>query len=88
MQAPGSGPDGAVSPAVTYGLLAAWAVHDLEEVLAFGPRAQHALPRLRERFPGIPDRAWRAAESVDEPDSRSRLGWRAWSWPWPPRLGR
>src|SRR5215467_9312139 len=63
---PGGGPAGVVSPAVAYGLLIAWAVHDLEEVLAFGPWAQHALPRLRERFPGVPRRAWRAVESVDE----------------------
>lgn len=71
---PGGGLDGAVSPAVADGLLAAWAVHDLEEVLAFGPWARHALPRLRERFPGIPDRAWRAVESVDEPEFAVAVG--------------
>jgi len=71
---PGRGPDGAVSPAVAYGLLAAWAAHDLEEVLAFGPWVQHALPRLRERFPGVPDRAWRAVESVDEPEFAVAVG--------------
>jgi hypothetical protein len=59
-------PAGRVTPAVTYGLLAAWAAHDLEEVLAFGPWARHAMPRLRERYPGIPGRVWRTVESVDE----------------------
>ena len=54
------------TPAVTYGLLAAWAAHGLEEALAFGPWARHPLPRLRERYPGIPGRVWRTVESVDE----------------------
>jgi hypothetical protein len=37
-------PAGIVSPAVSFGLLVAWVVHDLEEVPAFGPRgsARHA----------------------------------------------
>jgi hypothetical protein len=59
-------PAGRVTPAVTYGLLAAWAAHGLEEALAFGPWARHAPPRLRERYPGIPGRVWRTVESVDE----------------------
>jgi hypothetical protein len=71
---PGGGRAGAVSPAVAYGLLIAWAVHDLEEVLAFGPWAQHAVPRLRERFPGVPARALRAVESVDEREFAVAVG--------------
>jgi Protein of unknown function with HXXEE motif len=55
-----------VSPAVTYGLLLAWAAHDLEEVLTFGPWTRAAVPRLRERFPQVPDRLWRTLESTDE----------------------
>jgi hypothetical protein len=59
-------PAGTVSPAVTYGLLLAWAAHDLEEVLTFGSWTRAAVPRLRERFPQIPDRLWRTLESTDE----------------------
>ncbi len=62
----GGGPSGTVSPVVAYGLLAAWAVHDLEEVLAVGHWAHHALPRPRQRFPGVPGRAGRPAGPVDE----------------------
>ncbi|MET9294518.1 HXXEE domain-containing protein [Streptomyces sp. NPDC003077] len=62
-------PDGgarAIGPAVTYGLLAAWALHDAEEV-ACGPRWLRAhLPALRERFPDVPERVWRVLEDVDE----------------------
>ncbi|MFF9818286.1 HXXEE domain-containing protein [Streptomyces sp. NPDC014006] len=55
-----------LSARVTFGLLAAWALHDLEE-LAAGPRwVRRSLPRLRERFPAVPERAWRGMEAVDE----------------------
>jgi Protein of unknown function with HXXEE motif len=60
--------DPPVSPAVPYGLLLAWAVHDLEEVLAFGPWKRTALPRLRERFPRVPALVWRRLESTGEQD--------------------
>lgn len=51
---------------VTYGLLAAWALHDAEELL-LGPRwLRERLPELRERFPEVPEGVWKAAESVDE----------------------
>ncbi|WP_456156686.1 HXXEE domain-containing protein [Streptomyces niveus] len=47
-----------VGPAVTLGLLVAWALHDAEE-LATGPRwISENLPTLRERFPGVPEPVW------------------------------
>ncbi|MFJ5264587.1 HXXEE domain-containing protein [Streptomyces sp. NPDC088387] len=50
---------------VTFGLLAAWALHDVEE-LATGPAwLRRHVPELRERFPGVPERVWRQAEAVD-----------------------
>ena len=57
--------DRSVSPAVSYGLLLAWAVHDLEEVLAFERWTRTAVPRLRERFPRVPTLVWRRLESAD-----------------------
>lgn len=57
-----------VSPAVPYGLLLAWAVHDLEEVLTFERWTRTAVPRLRERFPGVPGRVWQRLESTDAQD--------------------
>ncbi len=60
--------DPLVSPAVPYGLLLAWAVHDLEEVLAFGPWKRTCLPRLRARFPRVPGLVWRRLESTSEQD--------------------
>ncbi|MFF5974726.1 HXXEE domain-containing protein [Streptomyces sp. NPDC012769] len=58
---------------VTYGLFAAWALHDAEEV-AFGPRwLRENLPRLRERFPGVPEAVWRAAGSVDDREFRAAV---------------
>jgi hypothetical protein len=57
--------DPSVSPAVPYGLLLAWAVHDLEEVLAFERWTHSAVPRLRERFPRVPGVVWQRLESTD-----------------------
>ncbi|URN17786.1 MULTISPECIES: HXXEE domain-containing protein [Streptomyces] len=65
--------DDDVQRAVTYGLLAAWAVHDAEEV-AFGPRwLREHLPELRERFPAVPGRVWKAAEGVDDREFRAAV---------------
>ncbi|MEU6093556.1 HXXEE domain-containing protein [Streptomyces sp. NPDC047079] len=50
---------------VTLGLLAAWAVHDLEEVVMVPRWARARVPELRGRFPRVPDRIWRQLESVD-----------------------
>jgi uncharacterized protein with HXXEE motif len=60
--------DPPVSPAVPHGLLLAWAVHDLEEVLAFGPWKRSAVPRLRARFPRVPGLVWRQLESESTQD--------------------
>jgi hypothetical protein len=58
----------------TYGLFLAWAVHDAEE-LALGPRwLRENLPMLRERFPGVPEVVWKAAESVDEREFALAVG--------------
>jgi hypothetical protein len=57
-----------VSPAVPYGLLLAWAVHDLEEVLAFEPWKRTAVPRLRARFPRVPGLVWQRLESATAQD--------------------
>ncbi|GGY54440.1 HXXEE domain-containing protein [Streptomyces tanashiensis] len=63
-----------VNPLATYGLFLAWAVHDAEE-LAFGPRwLRENLPGLRERFPGVPEAVWRAAEGVDEREFAAAVG--------------
>ncbi|MGW7333961.1 HXXEE domain-containing protein [Streptomyces sp. NPDC054840] len=48
--------------AVTLGLLAAWTVHDLEEVATMARWSRTRVPALRERHPGVPDRIWRSLE--------------------------
>jgi hypothetical protein len=40
------------------GLLAAWAIHDTEELLTMGGRLDRARPRLRRRFPWVPGKVW------------------------------
>jgi hypothetical protein len=60
--------DPPVSLAVSYGLLLAWAVHDLEEVLAFEPWRRTAVPRLRVRFPRVPGLVWQQLESTSAQD--------------------
>lgn len=51
--------------AVTWGLLAAWAVHDTEEVVTVPGWVRTHVPQLRKRFPEVPERVWRRLESVD-----------------------
>ncbi|MFB6821139.1 HXXEE domain-containing protein [Streptomyces virginiae] len=53
------------SAAVTSGLFAAWAVHDLEEMATVARWTRTRVPALRERHPGVPDRVWRSLEAVD-----------------------
>ncbi|MFI8960541.1 HXXEE domain-containing protein [Streptomyces sp. NPDC053493] len=66
--------DTGINTAVTYGLFAAWAVHDTEEVL-YGPRwIRENLPGLRERFPDVPEAVWKAAGSVDDREFRAAVG--------------
>jgi hypothetical protein len=43
---------------VTWGLVAAWALHDVEEVLAIPRWLDRAGPRLRRRFPAVPESVW------------------------------
>lgn len=51
--------------AVTFGLLAAWAVHDLEEVATMPRWARGHVPGLRLRYPRVPEQVWRRLESID-----------------------
>lgn len=44
---------------MTWGLLAAWLVHDAEELVTMPRWLARARPRLERRLPGIPDRIWR-----------------------------
>ncbi|MFE9927946.1 HXXEE domain-containing protein [Streptomyces sp. NPDC005533] len=54
-----------IGAGVTFGLLAAWALHDAEEVVAVPGWTQARAPRLRARFPGVPEGIWRQLESID-----------------------
>ncbi|MFF9409077.1 HXXEE domain-containing protein [Streptomyces anandii] len=56
---------GWVGPEVTLGLLAAWALHDAEELAAVPRWLRRNIPRLRERFPDVPEAVWRRAESLE-----------------------
>jgi len=49
--------DGA-GPAVTWGLLAAWAVHDAEELATMGGWLDRNRSRLEARFPRVSGRVW------------------------------
>ncbi|MGW1010909.1 HXXEE domain-containing protein [Streptomyces termitum] len=63
-----------IDPRVTYGLLLAWTVHDIEQ-LALGPRwLRENLPDLRRRFPGVPEPVWRAVGAVDEREFALAVG--------------
>lgn len=58
---------------VTYGLLAAWAVHDLEEIAGAAYWSRRVVPRLRRRHPRVPDRVWRTA-AVDPTTMAKAVG--------------
>ncbi|MFF9348515.1 HXXEE domain-containing protein [Streptomyces sp. NPDC014734] len=51
-----------VSKAVTWGLLAAWAANDLEELATMAGWARSARPELRKRLPRVPERVWARME--------------------------
>ncbi|WP_051779004.1 HXXEE domain-containing protein [Streptomyces sp. NRRL S-241] len=71
--APAAGP--AISRgAVTLGLLAAWTVHDLEEVATMTHWTRTRIPVLRERHPRVPDRIWRRLEAVDGREFATAVG--------------
>jgi hypothetical protein len=57
--------DERVEGAVTLGLLAAWALHDLEELATVPGWWRRNLPSLRERYPAVPEAVWRRAGAVD-----------------------
>ena len=57
----------ATSPAtvpkqVTWGLLVAWAVHDLEELVTMASSSRRIASRLRSRYPQLPDGVWERLE--------------------------
>lgn len=54
-----------VEATVTLGLLAAWAVHDAEEVLMVPRWTRSRVPALRDRFPKVPEAVWRGLGSAD-----------------------
>ncbi|WP_405758501.1 HXXEE domain-containing protein [Streptomyces sp. NBC_01420] len=51
-----------VSGAVTWGLLAAWAANDLEEIATMAGWLRTARPKLKDRLPWVPDRVWERAD--------------------------
>jgi len=59
--------------AVTLGLLAAWAVHDAEEV-AMMPRFTARVPELRARNPYVPERVWRLLAGIDGREFATAVG--------------
>ncbi|MFI9723740.1 HXXEE domain-containing protein [Streptomyces sp. NPDC052396] len=57
--------DQRVGPAVTFGLLAAWALNDIEELATMDRFTRERLPVLRARFPRVPERIWGSMAEVD-----------------------
>ena len=47
---------------VTWGLLAAWAVHDLEELCTLAPSSRRIVARLRSRYPQVSGGVWERLE--------------------------
>jgi hypothetical protein len=50
--------EGRIPPAVAWGLLVAWAVHDAEELLTTPTWVARARPRLERRLPAVPPAVW------------------------------
>ncbi|WP_128380978.1 HXXEE domain-containing protein [Streptomyces cavernae] len=59
------GVDERVDAAVTLGLLAAWALHDAEELLTTPRWLRRNVPGPRERFPAVPEAVWRRVSAID-----------------------
>src|SRR5216684_3112775 len=47
---------------VAAGLFAAWAIHDLEEIAGTRYWRRQVIPRLRARYPAVPEAVWRTGE--------------------------
>ncbi|MFE0102912.1 HXXEE domain-containing protein [Streptomyces sp. NPDC059009] len=62
-----------VPSAVYWGLFAAWAANDLEELLTMAPWSRAAGPRLKARFPRVPDAIWKRME-VTQPQVNTAIG--------------
>ncbi|MFJ8086505.1 HXXEE domain-containing protein [Streptomyces sp. NPDC096205] len=52
-----------IPSAVYWGLFAAWAANDIEELLTMAPWSRAAVSRLRERFPRVPAGVWQRLEA-------------------------
>ncbi|MGW8794466.1 HXXEE domain-containing protein [Streptomyces althioticus] len=63
-----------VGGAVTWGLLGAWAVHDLEELATVPWWLRRQVPELRERFPQVPEGVWRRAETMGAAEFATAVG--------------
>ncbi|CAM5428560.1 HXXEE domain-containing protein [Streptomyces pseudogriseolus] len=63
-----------VGGAVTWGLLGAWVVHDLEELVTVPGWSRRNVPELRKRFPRVPERVWRRAETMDAAEFAAAVG--------------
>ncbi|GHF55623.1 membrane protein [Streptomyces mashuensis] len=58
---------------MTFGLLAAWAVHDAEELASMPGWVRTGLPALRERHPQLPEQLWRLLD-VDPREFAAAVG--------------
>ncbi|MEU0578143.1 HXXEE domain-containing protein [Streptomyces griseoincarnatus] len=63
-----------VGGAVTWGLLGAWAVHDLEELATVPGWLRRNVPGLRKRFPQVPEGVWRRAETMGAAEFATAVG--------------
>ncbi|WP_203231377.1 HXXEE domain-containing protein [Nocardioides caldifontis] len=57
---------GLLPPAVTWGLFAAWAVHDLEELCTMAGWGDRARPRLERNVAWVPPAVWRRMSVTQE----------------------
>ncbi|MFJ8544243.1 HXXEE domain-containing protein [Streptomyces sp. NPDC093586] len=60
--------------AVTLGLLAAWALHDIEELAVMPGWWRRNLPVLRERYPTVPEAVWRRAAPTEPREFAAAVG--------------